>query len=47
MSSGPALLDVATEMFDVPEQVDDVLVWRIRPGVDPVDQAGGELGLPP
>jgi hypothetical protein len=33
-----ALLQVATEMFGEPEQVDDVLVWRIRPGVDPVDQ---------
>ncbi|MBU2670679.1 DUF2079 domain-containing protein [Actinoplanes bogorensis] len=28
----------ATELLGEPERVDDVLVWRIRPGVDPVDQ---------
>ncbi|SDT64904.1 DUF2029 domain-containing protein [Actinoplanes derwentensis] len=28
----------ATDLLGPPEQVDDVLVWRIRPGVDPVDQ---------
>ncbi|WP_239143405.1 DUF2079 domain-containing protein [Actinoplanes philippinensis] len=35
-----ALLQVTTQLFGEPEQVDDVLVWRIRPGVDPVDQWG-------
>ena len=29
----------ATELLGQPEQVDDVLVWRIRPGVDPIDRA--------
>ncbi|WP_250030354.1 DUF2079 domain-containing protein [Paractinoplanes maris] len=28
----------ATELLGPPERVDDVLVWRIRPGVDPVDR---------
>jgi hypothetical protein len=28
----------ATELLGPPEKVDDVLVWRIRPGVDPVDR---------
>jgi len=29
----------ATELLGEPERVDDVLVWRIRPGVDPIDRA--------
>ncbi|MFC4064087.1 DUF2079 domain-containing protein [Actinoplanes subglobosus] len=33
-----ALVNVTTDLLGEPEQVDDVLVWRIRPGVDPVDQ---------
>jgi hypothetical protein len=33
-----ALVRVTTDLLGEPEQVDDVLVWRIRPGVDPVDQ---------
>ncbi|WP_328466875.1 DUF2079 domain-containing protein [Actinoplanes sp. NBC_00393] len=28
----------AIDLFGEPERVDDVLVWRIRPGVDPVDR---------
>jgi hypothetical protein len=28
----------ATELLGEPERVDDVLVWRIHPGVDPVDR---------
>ncbi|WP_240670048.1 DUF2079 domain-containing protein [Actinoplanes solisilvae] len=28
----------ATELLGPPERVDDVLVWRIRPGLDPVDR---------
>ncbi|MDI6098041.1 DUF2079 domain-containing protein [Actinoplanes sp. NEAU-A12] len=32
------LVQLATDLLGEPEQVDDVLVWRIRPGVDPVDQ---------
>ncbi|HEX5200935.1 MAG TPA: DUF2079 domain-containing protein [Actinoplanes sp.] len=28
----------ATELLGAPERVDDVLVWRIRPGVDPIDR---------
>ncbi|MCU7725740.1 DUF2079 domain-containing protein [Actinoplanes sp. KI2] len=28
----------ATELLGPPERVDDVLVWRIRPGVDPIDR---------
>jgi hypothetical protein len=28
----------ATQLLGEPERVDDVLVWRIRPGVDPVDR---------
>jgi hypothetical protein len=32
------LVRVATDLLGEPERVDDVLVWRIRPGVDPVDQ---------
>ena len=41
-SQGPlyrsALERTATDLLGPPEQVDDVLVWRIRPGVDPVDR---------
>jgi hypothetical protein len=33
-----AVVRVTTDLLGEPEQVDDVLVWRIRPGVDPVDQ---------
>ncbi|HEY0002414.1 MAG TPA: DUF2079 domain-containing protein, partial [Actinoplanes sp.] len=28
----------ATDLLGPPERVDDVLVWRIRPGIDPVDR---------
>jgi hypothetical protein len=28
----------ATDLLGPPERVDDVLVWRIRPGVDPIDR---------
>jgi hypothetical protein len=28
----------ATDLLGPPEKVDDVLVWRIRQGVDPVDR---------
>ena len=28
----------ATELLGPPQRVDDVLVWRIRPGLDPVDR---------
>ena len=31
----------ARELLGEPERVDDVLVWRIRPGVDPVTSGGG------
>jgi hypothetical protein len=41
-SQGPlyrsALEITATDLLGPPEHVDDVLVWRIRPGVDPVDR---------
>ncbi|MGK5684713.1 DUF2079 domain-containing protein [Actinoplanes sp. URMC 104] len=33
-----ALEITATDLLGEPERVDDVLVWRIRPGVDPVDR---------
>jgi hypothetical protein len=33
-----ALEITATDLLGPPEQVGDVLVWRIRPGVDPVDR---------
>ncbi|WP_433794102.1 DUF2079 domain-containing protein [Actinoplanes sp. CA-252034] len=33
-----AVLVTATDLLGEPEQVDDVLVWRIRPGVDPIDR---------
>ncbi|MBB4739679.1 hypothetical protein BJY16_003138 [Actinoplanes octamycinicus] len=33
-----ALLTTATDLLGPPERVDDVLVWRIRRGVDPVDR---------
>jgi hypothetical protein len=33
-----ALQATTTELLGPPEQVDDVLVWRIRPGLDPVDR---------
>ncbi|MDI6098040.1 DUF2079 domain-containing protein [Actinoplanes sp. NEAU-A12] len=33
-----AVLVTATDLLGPPEQVDDVLVWRIRPGVDPLDR---------
>ena len=35
-----ALQLTATELLGEPERVDDVLVWRIRPGVDPVATGG-------
>ncbi|WP_430789839.1 DUF2079 domain-containing protein [Actinoplanes sp. G11-F43] len=28
----------ATDLLGPPEEVDDVLLWRIRPGVDPIDR---------
>jgi hypothetical protein len=28
----------ATDLLGPPERVDDVLVWRIRPGLDPIDK---------
>lgn len=31
-----AVLVTATDLLGPPEKVDDVLVWRIRPGVDPI-----------
>ena len=31
-----AVLETATDLLGPPERVDDVLLWRIRPGVDPV-----------
>ena len=41
-SDGPefraALEITARDLFGEPERVQDVLVWRIRPGVDPVDR---------
>ncbi|WP_433829103.1 DUF2079 domain-containing protein [Actinoplanes sp. CA-015351] len=33
-----AVKTAAIQLFGEPERVDDVLLWRIRPGVDPVDQ---------
>jgi hypothetical protein len=33
-----ALLATTTDLLGPPERVDDVLVWRIRPGLDPVDR---------
>ncbi len=33
-----ALEITATDLLGEPERVNDVLVWRIRPGVDPVDR---------
>ncbi len=33
-----AVETTATDLLGPPERVDDVLVWRIRPGVDPVDR---------
>ncbi|BBH66803.1 glycosyl transferase [Actinoplanes sp. OR16] len=33
-----AVLTAATDLLGEPERVDDVLLWRIRPGVDPVDR---------
>ncbi|MFD1366964.1 DUF2079 domain-containing protein [Actinoplanes sichuanensis] len=33
-----AVLVTATDLLGEPERVDDVLVWRIRPGVDPIDR---------
>jgi hypothetical protein len=29
-----------TDLLGSPERVDDVLLWRIRPGVDPVTRGG-------
>ncbi|GLY01747.1 glycosyl transferase [Actinoplanes sp. NBRC 101535] len=37
MLNREALRKVATDLLGEPERVDDVLVWRIRPGLDPVD----------
>ena len=33
-----ALEITASDLLGPPERVDDVLVWRIRPGVDPIDR---------
>lgn len=33
-----ALLRLTTQLLGEPEQVQDVLVWRVRPGVDPADR---------
>jgi hypothetical protein len=33
-----SVLVTATDLLGPPERVDDVLVWRIRPGVDPIDR---------
>jgi hypothetical protein len=33
-----AVLVTATDLLGPPEQIDGVLVWRIRPGVDPMDR---------
>jgi hypothetical protein len=38
MLAHAALLATTTDLLGPPEQVDDVLVWRIRPGLDPVDR---------
>ena len=43
-SQGPvfraALEVMATDLFGEPEHVGGVLLWRIRPGIDPVARAG-------
>jgi hypothetical protein len=33
-----AVETAAVQLFGEPERVDDVLLWRIRPGIDPVDK---------
>jgi hypothetical protein len=33
-----ALEATTTDLLGPPEHVDDVLVWRIRPGLDPIDK---------
>jgi hypothetical protein len=33
-----AVETTAVELLGEPERVDDVLLWRIRPGLDPVDR---------
>ncbi|GAA4970619.1 DUF2029 domain-containing protein [Actinoplanes utahensis] len=33
-----AVETTATDLLGPPEEVDDVLLWRIRPGVDPIDR---------
>ena len=42
-SAGPlfysTLATTATDLLGPPERVDDVLVWRIRPGLDPIDRS--------
>lgn len=35
-----AVLLVAIDLLGPPQRVDDVLVWRIRPGLDPIDRPG-------
>jgi hypothetical protein len=35
-----ALEITMTDLLGPPEHVDDVLVWKIRPGVDPVTSGG-------
>ena len=41
-SAGPlfysTLATTATDLLGPPERVDDVLLWRIRPGLDPIDR---------
>lgn len=38
MLAHKAVLTTATGLFGPPERVQDVLLWRIRPGVDPIDR---------
>lgn len=42
-----ALLTTATELLGPPQRVSDVYLWRIRPGVDPVDPPETAPGVVP